>query len=124
MISIMFCNAKLYLGPGGEIAMIGTIQTASAMFTTNIVVYDHVPIIRRRLEEALRRKGDADPHAFRTGILFYNGLKSALTVPVLRKRFSNDTPVDVGDSFWDVESWIAPPATSDVPLVLWTKSNN
>jgi hypothetical protein len=45
-----------------------------------------------------------------------------MAVPVLRKRFSADTPVEVGDSFWDVESWIAPPATSEVPLVMWNKN--
>ena len=43
-------------------------------------------------------------------------------MPLLCKRFSADTPVDVGDSFWAVDLWIAPPLSSDVPLNQWTKN--
>ncbi|KAF8320640.1 hypothetical protein F5887DRAFT_1031400 [Amanita rubescens] len=92
------------------------------MHTTQIVMYDSVPIIRRRLEEALRREAEADPQGYRKGVFIYHGMKSALVVPVLRKPFSVEAPVDVGDSFWAVDSWIAPPATSDVPLNQWTKN--
>ena len=52
----------------------------------------------------------------------YSGMKSALVMPVLHKRFSANTPVNVADSFWAVESWIAPPSWSDVPLNRWTKN--
>ena len=53
---------------------------------------------------------------------WHTDVQLALVVPVLRKRFSADTPVDVADSFWAVESWIAPPFSSDVPLNRWTKN--
>ena len=49
-------------------------------------------------------------------------MKSAFLIPVLRKRFSDDMPVDVGDSFWAVDAWITPPLASDVPLNRWTKN--
>jgi hypothetical protein len=48
------------------------------MLTKNIVVYDSVPIIRRRLEEALRREGDTDA----VYIVQLHSKALVLTVPV------------------------------------------
>lgn len=56
------------------------------------------------------------------GVLVYNGMSKATAVPVLRKRFSAETCVEVSDSFWAVDSWIAPPDMSDIPHDRWTKN--
>ena len=65
----------------------------------------------------------SSPHVYqrpyRTGILIYNGLKSAHIVPVFERQITEATNVGVVDSSMAIDTWIAPSASG--PDVTWTK---
>ena len=56
---------------------------------------------------------------YRMGILIYNGLKSAHSVPVFVREISASTNFGVVDSSMAIDTWIAPSASG--PDIMWTK---